>query len=149
VNLRHDYTGACRYVADHKVGPDPLLIALPCLVGGVPDEQYGLLDSGSYWCVLPQYLRRALGCEPERSAPVARISTRFGLFEGWLERLSLEFPAIIGEPYVVEATWFVSLDWPGPMVLGWKGCLERFRWAIDPEEEAFYFAPPGSRDPSG
>jgi hypothetical protein len=24
-------------------------------------------------------------------------------------------------------------------VLGWKGCLERIRWAIDPAEEIFYF----------
>jgi hypothetical protein len=30
-------------------------------------------------------------------------------------------------------------DWPGPTVLGWRGCLDRFRWAIDPDDEVFYF----------
>jgi hypothetical protein len=43
----------------------------------------------------------------------------------------------------IEATWFISPDWPGPLVLGWKGCLERLRFALDPtpEEEWFYFGP--------
>ena len=40
----------------------------------------------------------------------------------------------------VAGTWFVSEDWPGPNVLGWKGCLERMRFALDPSDESFYFA---------
>jgi hypothetical protein len=38
-----------------------------------------------------------------------------------------------------EATFFVSPDWPGPMVIGWKGCLEWIRFALDPGEDAIYF----------
>jgi len=51
----------------------------------------------------------------------------------------MRFRATEGQPLLVEATWFVSPDWPGPLVLGWKGCLERFRFALDPNEERFYF----------
>jgi hypothetical protein len=32
------------------------------------------------------------------------------------------------------------MEWPGPMVLGWKGCLERIRFGFDPNVESFYFA---------
>ncbi|MBI4531612.1 MAG: hypothetical protein HY709_08815, partial [Candidatus Latescibacteria bacterium] len=44
-----------------------------------------------------------------------------------------------GENVEVEATWFISPDWPGPIVIGWKGCLERLRFAVDPSEDTFYF----------
>ena len=40
----------------------------------------------------------------------------------------------------MDATWFVAPDWPGPSVIGWRGCLERMRFALDPGEEAFYFS---------
>lgn len=68
-----------------------------------------------------------------------RLEIRLGTFEGRLERLPIQFPAIEGHPLRVEAAWFVSPHWPGPLVLGWKGCLERFRFALDPREERFYF----------
>lgn len=69
-----------------------------------------------------------------------RLSTRLGTFEGWTERLSLELVATLGGNVIVEATWFVSEDWPGPLVIGWKGGLERIRCGFDPAEDAFYFA---------
>ena len=57
-------------------------------------------------------------------------------------RLQLTFEAEVGGPLDLDATWFVAPDWPGPMVLGWKGCLERIRFALDPTQEWFYFAQP-------
>jgi hypothetical protein len=68
-----------------------------------------------------------------------RLLTRFGTFAGDLERIPLHLPAEEGELLTVDATWFVCEDWPGPTVLGWKGCLERIRFAFDPSEETFYF----------
>lgn len=38
----------------------------------------------------------------------------------------------------IEATCFTSPDWLGPNVLGWKGCLERLRFAVDPGDESFF-----------
>jgi hypothetical protein len=40
----------------------------------------------------------------------------------------------------VDASCFVSQDWPGPLIIGWKGCLERSRFALDPGEDTFLFA---------
>jgi hypothetical protein len=60
-------------------------------------------------------------------------------FEGWLDRFDLVLKAEVGEPVRIDATWFACPDWPGPMVVGWKGGLERVRFAVDPSEERFYF----------
>ena len=57
-----------------------------------------------------------------------------------MERIPVRFAAEEGNSLEVEATWFLSEDWIGPPVIGWKGCLERIRFALDPAEEPFYFA---------
>jgi hypothetical protein len=52
----------------------------------------------------------------------------------------LTFDASEGRPLTIQATCFVSADWPGPMVIGWKGCLERIHFGFDTTLELFYFA---------
>ena len=96
-----------------------------------------MLDTAAEWCVLPADLIASLGLDGATGYPV-RLETRLGVFSGNLERIPMRFRATEGQPLLVEATWFVSPDWPGPLVLGWKGCLERFRFALDPNEERFY-----------
>jgi len=56
-----------------------------------------------------------------------------------LERLPLTLVAEDGAELPVDATWFLSEDWPGPMVIGWKGGLERMKFGIDPGDQSFYF----------
>ncbi len=140
MNLTQVYTGACRYDFGVQAGQHRLLVGLPCQVGEVGSMEYALLDSGATWCVLPPDLAEDLGCEPVPGDPPVRLDSRLGLFAGYLTRIRLWLPALHGEPLPVEATWFISPDWPGPMVIGWQGCLERFRFGIDPSEDVFYFA---------
>jgi hypothetical protein len=59
---------------------------------------------------------------------------------GRLERLRLRFCAEEGSEVEIEASCFVSADWTGPMVIGWKGGLERVKVALDPSDNSFYFA---------
>ena len=58
---------------------------------------------------------------------------------GRLIRLPLHIGALEGRDLALEATFFVSADWRGPVVLGWTGCLERFRFGVDPFKNRFYF----------
>jgi hypothetical protein len=108
-------------------------------VGDVAEADIALLDTASQWCVLPPPIARALGYELETEGDI-RMHTRFGVLSGELIRLPVQFFAEEGQPAEVEATWFLSPDWPGPIVIGWKGCLERMRFAFDPRESDFYFA---------
>jgi hypothetical protein len=138
MSFAQQYQGWSTYSSDVYGGPYRLFVAVPCIPGDwfIPWE--GMLDTGAEWCVLPADLVPLFGNEDVVS-DLVRLETRLGTFEGRLERLPVQFPAVEGEPLRVDSTWFVSPDWPGPLVLGWKGCLERFRFALDPHEERFYF----------
>jgi hypothetical protein len=116
-----------------------LLVAVRCKVGDADDEDFGLVDTASHWCILPPDIALQLGYVPTTGGDT-RLHTRFGVLSGELVRLPVFFLADEGEPAAVEVTWFLSPDWPGPMVIGWKGCLERLRFAFDPREDSFYFA---------
>lgn len=56
--------------------------------------------------------------------------------------IPVSFPAEEGATLELpNASWFVPDTWVGPLVVGWSGCLEAFRFAFDPTEgnEYFYF----------
>ena len=40
----------------------------------------------------------------------------------------------------LQAAFFTCSDWHDIVVLGWRGCLERLRFGMDPSVETFYFA---------
>jgi hypothetical protein len=113
-------------------------VAAGCVVGDRRID--ALIDTASQWCVLPAKIAADLGYEAEIEESVTWLHTRFGAISGSLVRIPLLFRAEEGGDLTVEATWFISEDWPGPPVLGWKGCLERICFALDPGEESFYFA---------
>jgi hypothetical protein len=110
-----------------------------CVVGDRTDEDVALLDTASQWCVLPPDVALDLGYDLDAEGTV-RFHSRFGLLSGELLRIPVRFLTDEGKPADIEATWFLSPDWPGPLVIGWKGCLERMRFACDPRENDFYFA---------
>jgi hypothetical protein len=83
-----------------------------------------------------------LGFELDTDEATIPLSTRFGTLHGRLERIWIRFDAAEGQPTEVQATCFLSAEWPGPLVIGWKGCLQWVRFGSDPVEEAFYFGAP-------
>lgn len=117
-----------------------LVVGVECRIGALPDPLLALLDTAAEWCVLPSAVAAAAG-EMLDLLPIAiELHTRLGTFTGQLARLPLQLVAVDGQSLTVNATWLVCPDWPGPPVIGWKGCLERCRFALEPAEEAFYFA---------
>jgi hypothetical protein len=140
LTLIQAYTGSAGYLADYTEGPHQLFVAVECLVGDYSVN--ALLDTGSQWCILPALIAAEVANLTESSGPAERMGTRFGTIIGRLVRVPLAFVAEEGETLDVDATWFVSEDWPGPAVIGWKGCLERVRFALDPTREEFYFGEP-------
>lgn len=137
--MNQSYPGRTKYQSNVAEPTGELLVAVRCLVGARTSEDTALVDTASRWCVLPPSIALALGYTPDPEGDT-RLHTRFGLLSGELVRMPVVFAADEGEPAEVEATWFLSPDWPGPMVIGWSGCLERMRFAFDPRENDFYFA---------
>jgi hypothetical protein len=140
VNLHQTYTGGSVFYPDYMEGPHRLLVAIVCGVGDRIEPIHALLDTGGEWCVLPVRVAQELGIDLEPDGVTPPLHSRFGLIDGRLERLPVSFFAIEGGTIDIEATCFVSRDWPGPMVVGWKGCLERVRFGLDPSEDVFYFS---------
>lgn len=136
MRLSQEYSGRAAYYADYEDGDHNLLVAVECRVDGVPVPVFALLDTGSQWCVLPGRLMAHLD-EGSRFANTV-YSTRLGRISGELHRIGVELLAQDGVTTRVDGIWFVSDEWTGPVVIGWKGCLERIRWAIDPFEERWY-----------
>lgn len=143
IGLTQDYTGRCVYIPDYSMSRDTLLVALPCLIEGRHPEVYPLLDTASHWSVLPSRLAGEVGIVvPDESGyrAVERIRTgRSGIITGWLENLWVRLPAVEGEDVDLQVTCFISDEWTGPFVLGWKGCLESIRIGLDPSTDSFYF----------
>jgi hypothetical protein len=135
-----EYTGKRPYDTDQEVATGRLLVAVLCLLEEIPDPIHALLDTASEWCVLPPFLAAQMGLDLGSAEGVTVLSTRFGTLSGQLARVSVTFDATEGEPLTLQATCFVSEEWPGPMVIGWRGCLERMRFGFDTTAEAFYFA---------
>ena len=67
------------------------------------------------------------------------LSTRLGLIHGALYRGLIAIPADEASSLEVDATVFLSPDWRGPNFIGYQGLLQRIRFAVDPEENLFYF----------
>ena len=148
MRFHSDFSGRVRYLTDVQQDQLSLLVAVPCQVG-TGEPILSLLDTASEWCVLAWPAAERCGCVGDPDHLPTRFHTRFGLITGWLARLPVRFLAQEGEPLDLEATWFVSPDRPGPTVLGWRGCLERFRFTLAPVQQWFYFADLAMDEPYG
>lgn len=137
--MTQEYSGKVGYASDHEAFPFRLLVAVPCFVDSMGERVHALVDTASEWCVLPRLVADQLDLDPFASGETTSLSTRFGTLHGQLQRVLVTFDAAEGEPLTIDATCFVSAEWPGPMVIGWRGCLERMRFGFDTTEEAFYF----------
>lgn len=141
--LTQVYAGRSGYVSDYVIGPDTLLVAVPCYLDGQEPEVYALLDTASHWSVLPGWLAEELGFRGSAEAGdqmLVRIRTsRSGIITGRIGSLWVRLPAVEGENLDLQVTCVVSEEWTGPLVLGWKGCLEGIRIGLDPGTDSFYF----------
>jgi hypothetical protein len=131
------------------VGEERLVIAVPCRVGTIPNLVHALLDTAAEWPVLNSSLAAALGYDSQSEGQPMTLLTRYGRKEGVIVSIPVHFSAEQGEGLDVEVRWFVCDDWYGPPVIGWKGCLQWLRFALNPDEDAFYFTRAEGRNPDG
>jgi hypothetical protein len=141
VALTQTYTGRTGYYTRHETPTGKLTLAVEYEV----EEQrvLSLLDTGAEWGIFPADLADTLGYDPQAEGVPTVLDTRLGRYQGYLLRIPIFIPAEEGDGLDIELTWVVVPGWPGPPVMGWGGCLERLRFALDPTrgEECFYFGP--------
>jgi len=133
-------TGNVRYVDATEASPvTEARIVVPVELKSVAKPVLAVVDTAAPWCIFEPSVAESL---VRNSLPILRqtvLSTRMGLIEGAVYRDVLRIPADEGEPLDVDATIFLSPEWRGPNFIGYQGLLQRIRFAVDPEENLFYF----------
>ncbi len=109
--------------------------------GGAPRSFIALLDTGGHYCILHPEVAASIEDQMVDRLGSANLFTARGRVRGDLYLHRLTLLAQEGEPLDFDATVFVSADWQGPNFLGYTGALDRFRFAIDPGGNRFYFGP--------
>lgn len=138
-------SGCSIYLVSSRVGHWRLPIAVKCRLGNLEATDLALLDTGAEWSVLGGETAKIL--EDDLSLPTESftMSTRLGRISGSLYRINISLVAEENSGYdlTVESSIFVSNEWEGPIVLGYRGFLERIRFALEPGvvsgEQRFYF----------
>jgi len=105
---------------------------------GLGGSILALVDTGAPWSILATDVAREVGLLTEMGEPET-ILTPLGRMRGRLQNTTLTILADEGQSLEVQATVFVSPDWPAGNFLGYAGLLERIRFAVDPQRNDFYF----------
>lgn len=113
-----------------------------------PGRTTAVVDTGGAFLLLDPDFAASIGVEHVDALARDRIHIRGIVRHGTIHRLPVTLLATAGESLTFEATAFVpELDhgetWPLPSYLGWQGCLDRIRFAIDPVDEVVYFGAAG------
>ena len=142
-------TGGAYLYPLHQFGSYRLVLGVECEFSTIETKQIALLDTAAELSVAGiQVYQRFLEENASLGLPVGTttINTRLGNFTGELYRVEVQLTAAWGEPLMVDGTFLFCEEWNGPTVLGFYGCLERLRLAIDPDYEkvgCIYFASTG------
>jgi hypothetical protein len=102
-----------------------------------------IVDTGAPWCVLNQEQAQVL--DPgykSRALQPKSLTIRGSKLDGVLIRIPITLCAEIGQDVTIEGTVFVpdeELDIPN--FIGLDGLLCRINFAIDPQNNDFYFGP--------
>ncbi len=133
-------TGYSEY-ADAMPGlEEPLSrIYVPVQPQGSDIWHLALVDTGGHFFIPGTDLLASMQGHLTDSFDSTSLVTAQGRLHGELYRHHLSLIAVEGEDLAVDATVFVAPDWTGPTVLGYTGMLERIRFAVDPENNRFYF----------
>ncbi len=133
------FTGRAAYDVDHLHPTGKIIVAARCRLASQPVVELALLDTGACWTLIPTELADEISNELVPTGELVSLSTRLGQYEGELHRLRVTLVADEGSDLSVEATVFVPVGdsaWHGPLVLGYRGCLDRICFALSPAMNA-------------
>lgn len=135
-------TGLAPFVGLENLGHE-IIVGVRCRIDNLEEEEIALLDTGSTYTVINRELVRDI----ENQLIQVRkdqLKTCNGPIAGTLVELGITLLAEEGEDLPVDALALNTEDWHGPVVLGYRGFLEKIRIALDPgvtlaDGQLFYF----------
>lgn len=131
-------TGSCLY-HDDLVGYDATdsKLFIEVRVGTLEIPVFAMVDTGAPYCIFEPELLAESGYSFDRDTAIP-LSTRFGPIRGSIHRVPLTLVANEGETLELDSTVFLPQSWKGNFI-GFMGCLQRIRFAVDPNSNTFHF----------
>lgn len=121
-----------------------LRIVIPVSFSGNP--VLAIVDTGAPYCVLAPDVADEIGIDRSRGyRPKSGISARIGNFDGWFwDEIPVTLKAERGTGIEFETTVFIPDEgWPADRnFIGLSNFLFQIRFAVDPQENLFYFGGP-------
>jgi hypothetical protein len=140
-------TSSSRYRVATEHEGTLLTVAVRCMLADLPFENQALLDTAAAWSIVGGDIADMLGPRLGDPGQTMILSTRIGRIRGELHELEVVLVAERGESLSVTGSVLVAPGWTGPIVLGYRGFLERLRFALDPgagpDDAWFFFASAG------
>lgn len=138
---------SCEIAPLNSTIEDNVRIILGVAIDGVPAQ--AVVDTGGVYCILHPAVALNIGFDPSSAIGNKEITIHGLPYKGSLFRSLLEIFAEQGESLEQQVTVFVPDATPEewgwlPTYLGLTGCLEYLRFAVDPIQNQFYFAPASS-----
>ena len=132
--------GACNYL----YRPVPREETTPRIIVQVQVEgieTQAIVDIGGVYLVCEPQIAGLLKLKPADALRTDKLTIRGFTYSGHIHRVSLTLLAQEGQSIRLEATAFVPHfpQWNLPSFMGLSGCLERLRFAVDPDTDTFYF----------
>ncbi len=113
-----------------------------CRLHNFPEDRIAMLDTAAEWSMVGGELAEELWSQLGEGE-YFEMHARGHLRTGELRKCNVTLRADNGDDLTFEGTIFVSMDWTGPIVLGYHGLFENIRFALDPglnsEQQRFYF----------
>jgi predicted aspartyl protease len=139
-------TGSAEFYIEAKdqrrITQNKIVVGVQCRIHDFDETDIALLDTGAQWSVIGGEVAQEFENYPIEVNDIT-IMTRYGNIRGNLVSATITLLADTGSDLSMESTIFVSEEWPGPIVLGFRGFLEKLRIALDPGvrngEQLFYF----------
>jgi hypothetical protein len=139
------FASGMAHYADHYPGQyDTARIVVLISIGGLPPME-AVVDTGAPWCILDPNVAELLeDLEHVAGAQSQHLQTHWGLLEGHLHRVTVSLLADEGNSLEFETTVLIPIlppeaTWDQPNFVGLNNFLSRIRFAVDPNENAFYF----------
>lgn len=135
---------ACSRTAylDQYAGLPETRIYIPVKFGNL-HRSFAVVDTGAPWCILSR--EEAMVLDPDYSGMATEetsLTIRGLSTSGVLVRWPITLCAEEGNDIEVEGTVFVpNEDMTIPNFIGLEGLLCRIRFAVDPEDNQFFFGP--------
>lgn len=117
-------------------------VIVDIVIGDVQTAAF--VDTGGVYLLCSREIASRAQLDPNLAIPTPPLKWSRGVVAGELQRVPITLRAAEGRSLTIEATAFIpgpAYEWGNdlPCILGMQGCLEKLRFAVDPNDDTFYF----------